>query len=309
MAKAPNNTIPSFSSRSQHSQLHSNESLVTALLITLLFHGMVIFGISFTIPKPSKQVASQTLDIVLVKTKAKIPPEEPDYLAQADQMGGGQLKEKAKPTSKNPGQTPTEGNSLKNKPKTTLENRPKVVDKKSILSTKKKSKTKAHKLVKKKTPVVKKSSKMLSESISELQQKIIDKEAMLDKQTRLYAKRPKATYITASTRRAQDAMYLFAWTKKIERFGNLNYPDQARREKLEGQLVLSVSIAPNGHIISIRIRKSSGHKLLDDAAKRIVKLAAPYAAVPKDVLQGNTRLVITRTWQFSHNSGKSFSYK
>ncbi|MDX2503919.1 MAG: energy transducer TonB, partial [Gammaproteobacteria bacterium] len=47
----------------------------------------------------------------------------------------------------------------------------------------------------------------------------------------------------------------------------------------------------------------------DDAAKRIVELAAPYAAVPKDVLQGNNRLVITRTWQFTHNSGKAFSHK
>ena len=134
-------------------------------------------------------------------------------------------------------------------------------------------------------------------------------EAELDEQNKMYAKRPKATYITASTRRTPDAMYLKAWTKKIERIGNLNYPDKARRDMLEGQLILTVSLSTDGDIIDIRISKSSGHKLLDDSAKRIVELAAPFAPVPKEVLQGNNRLVITRTWQFSHTAGKSFSYK
>ena len=184
-----------------------------------------------------------------------------------------------------------------------------MVTNKSILSTPKPSKLKAKKLVRKKQPKPKPSPDLLANSIAELQQQIVDKEAMLDKQTKLYTKKPKATYITASTRQAQDAMYLLSWTKKIERIGNLNYPDKARRDKLEGQLILTVSIAPDGHILNIRISKSSGHKVLDDAARRIVELAAPFATIPKEVLRGNNRLVITRTWQFTHNSGKNFSYK
>ncbi|MCU7939293.1 MAG: energy transducer TonB [gamma proteobacterium symbiont of Bathyaustriella thionipta] len=299
----------SYNNRISHSRLHSNEHLITAFFITVLLHSTIIFGISFGIPSPKKAQTNQTLDIVLVKTKAEKAPEDPDFLAQADQKGGGELKDKAKPTSKNPGETPSEGNALQNKPKTTPLPVPEVVEKKSILSTPKPSKIKAQKLVRKKPPKPKKSPDLLSDSIAELQQQIIDKEAMLDKQTKLYAKSPKATYITASTRRATDAMYLLSWTKKIERIGNLNYPDKARRDKLEGQLILAVTIAPEGHILNIRISKSSGHKVLDDAAKRIVELAAPYAAVPKEVLQGNNRLVITRTWQFSHSSGTRFSYK
>lgn len=302
-----NNTLP-YPGVS-HSSLHSNEHLITAFFITVLVHSFIIFGISFGIPSPAKPKTNQTLDIVLVKTEAEKAPEDPDFLAQADQKGGGELKEKAKPTSKNPGEIPNEGNALQNKPKTALEPVPEVIEKKSILSTPKPSKIKAKKLVRKKKPKPKISPDLLANSIAELQQQIVDKEAMYDEQTKLYAKSPKATYITASTRRTQDAMYLLSWTKKIERIGNLNYPDKARRDKLEGQLILSVSIAADGHLISIHINKSSGHKILDDAAKRIVELAAPYAAVPKDVLQGNNRLVITRTWQFTHNSGKSFSYK
>ncbi len=299
----------SYKSMASHSALRSNEHLITAFFITVLIHSLVIFGISFSVPSPKAPKTNQTLDIVLVKTEAEKAPEAPDFLAQADKKGGGELKEKAKPTSKNPGERPSEGNALQNKPKTTLKPVPEVVKKKSILSTAKPSRIKAKKLVRKKQKKPKTSPDLLADSIAELQQQIVDKEAMLDKQTKLYAKRPKATYITASTRRAADAMYLLAWTKKIEKFGNLNYPDKALRNKLEGQLVLSVSIAPDGHLIKIEIRKSSGHKVLDDAAKRIVELVAPFAAVPDDVLQGNNRLVITRTWQFTHNSGKNFSYQ
>ncbi|MCW8932764.1 MAG: energy transducer TonB [Gammaproteobacteria bacterium] len=293
----------------RHSNLHKNESLITAFFITVLLHSAIIFGITFTIPSPPKPNNQQTLDIVLVKTEAEKPPEEADFLAQADQMGGGNLKEKAKPTSKNPGETPSEGNSLENKPEVAPTPVPEVAVKKSILSTPKPSKKKAQKLIKKKTPVPKKSPVIVADYIADLQQQIVDMEAELDEQNKMYAKRPKATYITASTRRTPDAMYLKSWTKKIERIGNLNYPDKARRDKLEGQLILTVSLATDGHIINIRISKSSGHKLLDDSAKRIVELAAPFAAVPKEVLQGNNRLVITRTWQFSHTAGKSFSYK
>ncbi|MCN4143981.1 MAG: energy transducer TonB [Thiohalomonas sp.] len=299
----------SHKNRVSHSALHSNEHLITAFFITVLLHGTIIFGISFGIPSSKKNQTNHTLDIVLVQTETEKAPEDPDFLAQADQKGGGELKEKAKPSSKNPGAAPNEGNALKNKPKTSLTPLPEVLTNKSILSTPKPSQLKAKKLVRKKQPKAKMPRDLLADSIAELQQQIVDKEAMLDEQTKLYAKRPKATYITASTRRTQDAMYLLSWTKKIERIGNLNYPDKARRDKLEGQLVLSVSIAPDGHILNIRISKSSGHKILDDAAKRIVELAAPFAAIPKDVLQGNNRSVITRTWQFRHSSGKSFSYK
>ncbi len=299
----------SYKNNLSSSALHSTDSLVAAFFITILLHSIVIFGISFGLNPLQKPKVNNTLDIVLVQTKAKEAPEEPDYLAQADQKGGGELEKKAKPTSKNPGKIPQQGNSLQNKAETIIKVVPEVIVAKSVLSTKKNSKIKAKELLKKKQPKQKKSKKIKTFSISDLQQKIIEKEAMLDKQTKNYTKRPKATYITASTRRSADAFYLVSWTKKIERFGNLNYPDKAIRDKLQGQLVLVVTIAPDGHLIQVDIRKGSRHAVLNDAAKRIVKLAAPFAPVPKEVLRGNNRLIITRTWQFSQNSGKNFSYK
>lgn len=283
--------------------------LVTAFVIALIVHNSIIFGVSFTAPPIKKSSANQTLDIVLVKTKAEKAPENPDYLAQADHVGGGNIKEKAKPTSKNPGAEPTQGNVLENKPRVAPKPVPEIVDKKSILSTKKLTKNKAAKLVKKKKPRSKSKPVLVNDYMADLQRQIIEIEAELDKKNKMYAKRPKATYITASTQRTPDALYLKHWTKKIERIGSLNYPAQTRKNKLEGQLILVVAISPDGNIINIRISQSSGHKILDNAARKIVQLAAPFAAVPADVLRGNSRLVITRTWQFTHDSGKSFSYK
>ncbi len=295
---------PYLQSRTQH-----NEILLTAFFITVLVHAAIIFGVSFHMPDPPKPRTSQTLDIVLVKTKAEKAPENPDFLAQADQIGGGNVKHKTRPTSKNPGETPSEGNFVKDKPSVAPAPEPIKPKKKSILSVNKPARKKAPKLVKKKKPIPKNKPDLVADYVADLQKQIVDMEAELDEQQKMYAKRPKATYITASTRRTPDAMYLKAWTRKIERFGNLNYPDEARRQKLEGQLILTVALSPDGNIINVKISKSSGHKVLDDAARRIVELAAPFAKVPKDVLQGNNRLVITRTWQFSHGSGNRFSYK
>lgn len=283
--------------------------LITAFIVALIVHNSIIFGVSFTSPPIKKSSANQTLDIVLVNTRAEKTPENPDYLAQADQVGGGNVKDKAKPTSKNPGETPSQGNALENKPKMAPKPVPKIEDKKPILSTTKSSKNKSPKLVKKKKPRPKKKPVLINDYMADLQKQIIEIEAELDEKNKMYARRPKATYITASTQRTPDALYLKQWTKKIERIGNLNYPAEARKNKLEGQLILVVAISPDGHIISIRISQSSGYKTLDNAARKIVQLAAPYATVPADVLRGNSRLVITRTWQFTHNSGKSFSYK
>ena len=112
-----------------------------------------------------------------------------------------------------------------------------------------------------------------------------------------YAKRPKRKYISANTREYEFAAYMHAWVARIERIGNLNYPDEARRRQLHGQLVLTVGLERDGRVKSIDVIQSSGHKMLDDAAIRIVRLAEPFPALPagKDNVD---ELYISRTWQF-----------
>jgi len=115
------------------------------------------------------------------------------------------------------------------------------------------------------------------------------------------ARYPSKQRINASTRSHAAAAYMMQWIERVEQIGNLNYPDEARARQLTGQLVLEVTLLPDGTVESVRILEPSRYRLLDDAAIRVVEMAAPYPEVPKDVLAGNSRLVITRTWEFVRN--------
>mgnify|MGYP003558728016 FL=1 len=113
----------------------------------------------------------------------------------------------------------------------------------------------------------------------------------------MQAKKSRHKFITASTTEYTYAQYMNAWVKKVERVGNANYPEQALLNQLSGQLILTVAIKKNGNIESITVVKSSGNKVLDQAAIQIVKLAEPFAVLPVTEEDPNL-LHITRTWQF-----------
>ena len=122
--------------------------------------------------------------------------------------------------------------------------------------------------------------------------------AEINQKLKVNAARPRRVFISARTREHNYAAYLEAWRAKVERIGNLNYPDAARRKRLSGSLLLEVSINPDGSINEISLRRSSGEKVLDDAAVRIVKLAAPFARFPKAIAKKADILHIERTWMF-----------
>lgn len=124
-------------------------------------------------------------------------------------------------------------------------------------------------------------------------------EALIAKQQDVYQKRPKRKFIGARTKEYKYALYVEAWRQKVEKIGNLNYPEAARNLKLYGQLQMTVSINADGSIEAIELNRSSGHKLLDEAAKHIVELGAPYARFPDDVQNEIDILSITRTWTFT----------
>ena len=122
--------------------------------------------------------------------------------------------------------------------------------------------------------------------------------AEIDQRLRAYAEWPRRKWITARTREHKYAAYMEAWRQKVERVGNLNYPDEARRNRLSGHLLLDVALNSDGSISELILRRSSGKKVLDDAAVRIVKLAAPFAKFPENIVQEVDILHIERTWQF-----------
>jgi protein TonB len=124
-------------------------------------------------------------------------------------------------------------------------------------------------------------------------------EAQINKNWDDYQKLPRRKFIGARTQEYRFAQYIEDWRVKVERIGNLNYPEQARREQIFGKLQLSVSIRKDGSLESVEVSKSSGHRILDAAAMRIVKLAAPYSPLPPSITKDVDILTITRTWSFT----------
>jgi periplasmic protein TonB len=125
--------------------------------------------------------------------------------------------------------------------------------------------------------------------------------AEIDQRLESRSKRLRQKFVSASTQEYRFASYMEAWRAKVERIGNLNYPDEARQQHLSGNLLLDVSLNPDGSVLDIVIRRPSGHKELDDAAVRIVQLSAPFAPFPEDIRREIDVLHITRSWQFLHN--------
>ena len=105
-----------------------------------------------------------------------------------------------------------------------------------------------------------------------------------------------------STAASTDANYLESWRRKVQRIGSLNYPEEARRRKIYGSLRLMVAVLPDGSLKEVELLESSGHPVLDEAAIRIVRLAAPFAPFPDELRKTTDVLEIIRTWHFRKNS-------
>jgi protein TonB len=114
--------------------------------------------------------------------------------------------------------------------------------------------------------------------------------------------RARRKAISTRTKEYRYASYMEAWRRKVERIGNLNYPPEARDLGLFGSLILHVAVRADGSLEGIRVVRSSGHDVLDDAAVRIVELSAPFAPFPDDIAADTDVLDITRVWQFQRNN-------
>ena len=148
----------------------------------------------------------------------------------------------------------------------------------------------------KETPPMPSATTLLTNSF-----KIASLSAEIRRKMEAKAERPRRKFISASTKEYKYAAYMEAWRAKVERVGNLNYPDEARRKNLTGNLILDVALNADGSVNQITIRHPSGSKILDDAAIRIVELSAPFAPFPENIREETDILHITRTWQFLNN--------
>jgi protein TonB len=124
-------------------------------------------------------------------------------------------------------------------------------------------------------------------------------EAQISKDFDAYQKLPRRKFIGARTQEYRFAQYIEDWRIKVERIGNMNYPQAARQKNIYGQLQLSVSIRADGSVEKVEVSRSSRQPILDAAARRIVKLAAPFSPLPPDIRKDTDILTITRTWTFT----------
>ena len=299
----------------------NKNSLLIALFVAFIVHIALVLGINFTTPKPEK--INKSIDITLVNVPVKKAPKKADFLANENQLAaGGEVK---KPESK-PQNLPSKGsneprqtkNIAPKKPEPPLEKKAgkensQVKEVKKIAPDESKIKVtqkiitqpKADKKVvaADKSAVVSQPEKHPQLTAESLQQQIAQLGAEI-RQSEPDSDRTKIKFVdSVSANKYLAAQYMKDWETKVERMGNLNYPEVATKKNFSGTLTMDVGINEDGSIYSIRINKSSGIPALDEAAKKIVRMSAPFAPLPLDLRKELDVLVITRVWKFSDESG------
>lgn len=267
--------------------------------ISLLLHAFVVFGLTFTVPKLQElQNMTPPLAVVLVNAKSHARPQNADALAQHNLDGGGNTDAKQQAQSPLPAITKdTETTELQVAQKRVAElerEARQVLARTGVNSQVESAPTKpAPQPVPEKAPAVD-GADLVQRSLA-----IARLEAQISKDWNAYQERPRRKFIGARTQEYRFARYVEDWRQKIERIGELNYPQAAREQRVYGTLVATVSIRSNGSLERVQIDRSSGFKLLDEATVRIVTMAAPYSAFPEDIARDTDVLHITRTWTFT----------
>jgi periplasmic protein TonB len=255
-----------------------------------------ILSVHFELPKLFKQNApSPPLEVSLVNARTVTKPSKADFLAQANLDGGGNTDAKRRLSSPLPRaaidaqqtQLAIAREQLETLERQTRELMQKLQSKNKITNQRETDET---------TKVDTAATyRQLSDKALELQRL----EAQIAREFDNYQQRPKKKHVGARAMEYRFARYVEDWRQKVERVGNDNYPAAARERKIYGSLVLTVGIKADGRIETIEVDRSSGKKLLDAAALKIVELAAPYAPFPADIRNDTDILYITRTWSFT----------
>jgi protein TonB len=305
------------------SKIKTISAISVAIWLSVLIHGAIL---SVKFQPELKKLADRlpSLDVVLVNAKTKSAPDKAELLAQAnlDRGGNTEADRKLKTALPSPKDKAAE---VKLKPNSQAQSAAKSAKLKAQEAREQKRVDELEKQAQELLTQINSTKKIASSPTQnaasaepekgEQQAKIksqlntqelitaakeMDKlEAQIAKQQDEYQKRPKRKFIGARTKEYRFALYVESWRQKVERIGNMNYPEAARAQKLYGQLRMTVSIKADGSLESVIVDQKSSYPVLDEAAKRIVELAAPYAVFPEDIKKDTDILSITRTWTFT----------
>jgi periplasmic protein TonB len=273
-------------------RIGDEQRLRATLVFSFLLHALVIFGVGFALDRAAPVVPM--LDVILTQTQTPLTPKQADFLAQANNQGGGDHDKSNRPRDIQPGLVPQLETGAAPRPvraQTTAPSPPPQA--RIVSSTRGETQVAAPNRDPKTDPLPLPLGRQKVEHDMEMARLA----AEIHLNSNRYAKRPSRKFVSASTQEYAWATYLRTWVDRAERVGNLNYPDEARRRRLSGTVVINVGVRRNGSLERIDVVQSSGIKLLDDAAVRIARLAEPYPALPKT--QENPDILnVIRTWRF-----------
>jgi protein TonB len=272
------------------------DRLGLTLLLATGIHAALILGLSFDVDLPSS-TSAEALSVTIVRNlRGSHKPDKPDFAAQANQEGGGAEETPVKPKTQ---LSPPSVQVGKQPARETLQGAPPRPARAEhrVLTAIRSPRRIGSETPAPPTPAL--SRPTAAEMLAQRSQEIARITAELDRRTEAYAKRPRRKFISASTKEVKYAFYQEAWRRKVERIGTLNYPEEAKRAQIYGTLVLHCAVRADGTVESIDIQRSSGIKVLDDAAVRAVRLAAPFAPFSPDIAAETDILDITRTFRYT----------
>lgn len=270
--------------------------LRNAVLVALAAHAAFILSISFDASNARQQTPQ--IEVTLSTRPSDSAPQDAQHVAQANQEGGGDQADIAQVTSRN-NDLPTDARSPQQTPPRQPDGR--TIMQKDILST---TSSAQHAVSTEEVEREAAQTRLegISPEVDRLSQELASLEAELDEQTRTYANRPRVRRLTSvSAKQSVDAAYLLDWRRRLEAVGNKYYPEASVRYGMYGDLRLLVVIRQDGSLEDIQLLSSSGYAVLDEAAMKIVRMAAPYSPFPPELKATTDKLEIIRTWQFREN--------
>lgn len=277
----------------------SADRLGVALFVSILTHMVVILGVTFSAPR-LQMPGAETLEITLVQTRTDRAPANPQFLAQANQDGGGTVE--ARETARSPLPLMEMSDQNERLPHAQPAPQPPVTSLRDLVALFTRPGAEPRMPLPEPQPERKEAraepERMGLPQPTARQTERARLNAEIDRSFSELQKLPRHTYINARTQEYEFATYMDGWRAKVEKVGNLNYPAEAKRQGLGGSLVLDVAINPDGSVHQVQVVRPSRHRVLDDAAVRIVHLAGPFAPLPPEIRARTDILHITRTWVF-----------
>jgi protein TonB len=270
-------------------------TMQVAIISSIAFHALLIVGLGLKlVDMGAFDAPHNVMDVVLVNSKSASKPDKADALAQANLDGGGNTDQKVRAKSPFPAVDPKDPSPELRAAETRMKQ---LESEAKELMTRMKSKATVAQLEQPSANPAKSDAE--ARDLVDKSMEIARLEAQIAREHQAYQERPKRKFIGARTSEYRFAHYIDTWRQKIERIGNLNYPEEAKARKIYASLQLTVAIKADGEVESVEINRSSGHKFLDQAAIRIVRLAAPFERFPDNIRADTDILHVTRTWTFT----------